>query len=295
MNAVTAFENRKDALREQLKAAGNEAQAVAAVTMTLEQIACDLAQGEPNDLARQRQLAVLALARRLPRVLRAAHAQGQLVVRENAEMEKSLARKVCLGALGGGMALLIGLAVYASIRGNTAVLLLQAVGMLLFYIGAARVPRESGERMEAQGILCIDAQDMVRQVGEICQAVDVCVSDLTLIDRDRGAARLTGTVDEAMLDLLAAMMEAKASGREDMAVRMLRDAEQYLRMMGVDAVMYDGENAEMFDVLPTLGDTRTVRPALVRDGRVLRRGVAAAASRAEEGADERMRERGMGA
>ena len=54
MNAVAAFENRKDTLREQLEASENMPQAISAATMTLEQIACDLAQDEQDDFARQR-------------------------------------------------------------------------------------------------------------------------------------------------------------------------------------------------------------------------------------------------
>jgi len=62
MNAVAAFENRKDTLREQLENSENMPQAISAATMTLEQIACDLAQDEQDDFARQRQQAVMALA-----------------------------------------------------------------------------------------------------------------------------------------------------------------------------------------------------------------------------------------
>ena len=54
MNAVAAFENRKDTLREQLEGSENMAQAISAATMALEQIACDLAQDEQDDFARSR-------------------------------------------------------------------------------------------------------------------------------------------------------------------------------------------------------------------------------------------------
>lgn len=76
----------------------------------------------------------------------------------------------------------------------------------------------------------------------------------------------------------------RASGREDLAVRVLGQAEQYLHMMGVEAVEYDENHAAAFDVLPTLSGSRTVRPALLQDGRVLRRGVAAVAVKREVGA-----------
>ena len=90
-----------------------------------------------------------------------------------------------------------------------------------------------------------------------------------------GAPGFQPQADEAMLDLLSAMMEARASGRQDLALRSLDQAEQYLRMLGVQSVFYDAEHAALFDVLPARSGERTVRPALVRDGELVRRGVAA--------------------
>ena len=85
MNAVAAFENRKDTLRAQLEESENMPQAISAATMTLEQIACDLAQDEQDDFARQRQQAVMALAKRLPLGLRASRAKAQIVLEETQE------------------------------------------------------------------------------------------------------------------------------------------------------------------------------------------------------------------
>ena len=48
-------------------------------------------------------------------------------------------------------------------------------------------------------------------------------------------------------------------------------------MLGVQSVFYDAEHASLFDVLPARSGERTVRPALVRDGELVRRGVAAVA------------------
>ena len=106
MNAVAAFENRKESLREQLEAAQDMTQAVSAATMTLEQIACDLAQDEQNDFARQRQQAVMALAKRMPDCLRAARAEGKLVLEESREQQPDKAKKFRRGALGAGALIL---------------------------------------------------------------------------------------------------------------------------------------------------------------------------------------------
>ena len=273
MNAVAAFENRKDTLRAQLEESENMPQAISAATMTLEQIACDLAQDEQDDFARQRQQAVMALAKRLPLGLRASRAKAQIVLEETQEQPSRVRR----GAVGAGAVMLAALAVYEAVNGKMNFALLQALGALLMLFGANGALTATTRQTRAQAETTIDAADMVREVGEICQAADLCAADLALIEQDNAPSRLSGTADEAMLDLLSAMMEARASGRQDLALRSLDQAEQYLRMLGVQSVFYDAEHAALFDVLPARSGERTVRPALVRDGELVRRGVAAVA------------------
>ena len=278
MNAVAAFENRKDALREQLEAAQDMTQAISAATMTLEQIACDLAQDEQDDFARQRQQAVMALAKRMPDCLRAARAEGKLVVRQEQTQQPNKTQKMKRGALGVGALILAALAIYEAIEGKMTFALAQALGALLMLMGGSSnredMPKETAC---AEAAVRLDADGMVREVGEICQAADLCAADLALLEEDRGVTRLSGTADDAMLELLSAMMEARASGRQDLALRSLDQAEQYLRMLGVESVFYDPAHAALFDVLPARSGARTVRPALVRDGELVRRGVAAVA------------------
>lgn len=271
MNAVTAFENRKDALYAQIKSSQNMAQAAACASMALEQIASDLAQDEQNDALRQRQQAVMAVAKRLPLSLRAAKAEGRLVVEQAEEEKPSLMEKIRRGAMGLGALVLASLAVYEAIDGKIVFALFQALGGVLLFGG--RIQTAARLHEHAEGVLAVDADELVRNVREICQAVDVCASDLMLLDKT--PALISGTADDATLDLLSAMMEARASGREDLAVRALDQADQMLRLMSVEAVPYDAAHRTMFDILPTLKGERTVRPALVKDGQILRRGVAA--------------------
>ena len=276
MDAVTAFEHREDVLRAQLERAQDVQAAVSACAMALEQVACELAQDEQDEHARQRQQAVLALARQTPMLLQSARARGELVVQE-AQPDASPWGRLARGMQLGGVLLLTALAVIEFVRGRPGMALAQALGVLLLTAGSLRVSGEAPSQAVARGIPCVDAQALVLQLKRLCQAADVCVGDLAQLDHPAGGARLSGTADDAMLDLLVALMEAKASGRDEMAMRSLSLAEEYLRMLGVEVVLYVPERAAMFDRLPTVGAARTVRPALVKDGRVLRRGVAAVA------------------
>lgn len=275
MDAVTAFEHREDVLRAQLEKAQDMQAAVSACAMALEQAACELAQDEQDERARQRQQAVMALARQTPLLLQSARARGELVMPET-QQDASGWGRLARGMQLCGVLALTALAVVDFVRGRSGMALVQALGVLMLAAGSLRVSGAPAQAV-ARGIPCVDAQTLIVQLKRLCQAVDVCVSDLAQLDRPAGGARLSGTADDAMLDLLVALMEAKASGRDEMAMRSLSLAEEYLRMLGVEAVSYAPEHDAMFDRLPTVGAARTVRPALVKDGKVLRRGVAAVA------------------
>lgn len=284
MNAYTAFEHRKDELSAQLAQAATLDEAISACAMALEQVACELAQDEQDEQARQRQQAVMALCRRAPQLLRGVCARGELLLEETAQerLEETKQDKLRRYAKLLGAGLLASLAVHELIDGKALFALLQLLGgALVLLLGAKPAAQGEGARYRARGVALVDAQAMVRLLSELCQAADICVSDLLLLEKEAGAARLSGSADEAMLDLLAALMEAKASGRDELAMRSLNQAEQYLRMLGVEIVPYSEENANLYDVLPTMGETRTIRPALRKDGALLRRGAAACRMSAE--------------
>ncbi|MBP3655177.1 MAG: hypothetical protein J6K32_00600 [Clostridia bacterium] len=273
MDASIAFDRRKGELLAQLEQADTPEQAAQAAVMTLELVACDLAQDEQDDLLRQRQQAVLALARSAPAFLRAARARGELVVAAQEKMEE----KKRFGLAEAGALLLGALAVFELIDGNLIFAVLQAAGAGMMYLAGMK-PAQKQTEYRAQGVLGVDAQELVRALEQQCRAADICVSDLRLVEQENVTARLSGTADEAMLDLLVALLEARATGRGEVALRSLDQAEIYLRMLGVEAASFSRETAHMFDVLPTLSGERTIRPALLRDGKLIRRGVAACAA-----------------
>lgn len=284
MNATTVFQDRKEEFLAQLQGAQDVPARIAAAQFVLEQIACVAAQEEQDDAARQRQQAVLAAMRRTPSLLCAAGARGELVFatpQSKNTAEKSFPRVKMAGA-----AILALLAAYELIDGQLifAALQLLGSGLALFGGGALSALLPAAQSAQARGVMEIDAKALLDEIESLCRAADVCVNDLSLLDKEASLSRLSGTADEATLDLLVAMLEAKASGRQDAAARTLGLAEQYLRMLGVDAVFYSEESAAYFDVLPTLSGERTIRPALIKDGMLIRRGVAAKAMERSVGA-----------
>lgn len=277
MKALTVFEDRKEEFLDRIESAQGAQARIDAAVFVLEQIACVLAQEETSCTARQRQQAVLALIKSAPHLLCAAQAQGELVLAPAKHTEKNTPIKLSPKTIGAGLLAL--LAAYELIDGQLIFAALQAAGCALVLFGGGTLGSLAARAGQAQarGVLDVSAQALIERIGALCRAADVCVNDLDLIEKEAGLSRLSGTADEATLDLLVAMLEAKASGRQDAAARTLDQAEQYLHRLGIEPLYYCEENAAHFDVLPTLSGERTIRPALMKEGRVIRRGVAAKA------------------
>ena len=280
MDAYAAFEAGREEIRAQLEAARDANEAASLAMAALERIACALAQDETDEMARQRQQAVMALAKRAPLCLRAARAWGQLIV-EEAPVQAAQGERLSRGLRLAGLCLLGVLAAAQAIGGQLLPAALELAGGALLFAGVMRgAGAQPQQKMRAEGILKADAAELLRAMGELCQAADICVSDLQLLERDGAQARIVGTADDVTLDLLVSLLEAQATGRGDVALARLDQVRTTLKLMGIEAVEYaadDPECARMFDVLPTLGKMRTVRPALIRDGVLLRRGVAVCA------------------
>ncbi|MBQ5911467.1 MAG: hypothetical protein IIW94_05615, partial [Clostridia bacterium] len=161
----TAFSHREEQLLAALTQAKDVDQAIAACAMALEQTACELAQDEQDDVARQRMQAVMACARRAPQMLRACEAQGELVMDEAPAASKKGKLQMGVKLLGGF--LLAALAVYELIEGRTtfAVLQLAGAGLLAFFGG-----QKEKQTVRARGIPCIHAKQKAAQCTILCKA-----------------------------------------------------------------------------------------------------------------------------
>ena len=88
------------------------------------------------------------------------------------------------------------------------------------------------------------------------------------------AAQQGGPLPERELDLLAKLLETSSEAQSEETQQISSDIRFYLHQNGVEAVPYTEEKRNWFDVMPGDGPA-TVRPALVYDGRLLKKGLAA--------------------
>lgn len=74
-------------------------------------------------------------------------------------------------------------------------------------------------------------------------------------------------------NLYGSLLEAWYSKDGDMAMDRLADLKYYLHKKGIDCVDYTAEHAAWFDLMPSFKEG-TLRPALVKDGTLLKKGLA---------------------
>ena len=74
------------------------------------------------------------------------------------------------------------------------------------------------------------------------------------------------------IELLASLMEAACSRDGEYALEKAQDAAYFLHRRGIELVEDDGTRPELFDRLPS-DRPGTIRPALVRDGKLLKKGL----------------------
>ena len=259
MTTGEAYLQNRESLVQALQNAKTVKEGMTAIQMAFERTAAVLAQNEENELDRQRAQAVIAVAKQAPMFLKGIRAEGQLIAKQPEETEagQKLGKGAMLQIAGAGI--------------------MAVLAVLLMFLGSKE--KQPEERMyRAEGKAVLDAEEILRSMEEICRCIDRAVTDLALIDREE-TGKAMEMQEDALLDLMSALMEARESGREDLALESLGEAEQTLRRLGIEAIRYSAERRDLFDVLPTLGDSRTVRPALISGDKVLRRGVAAVKTR----------------
>ncbi len=256
MDAQQAFENYEKELRRELSTAATVDAARGSIRLILERISADCIESEEGQDARDRRRAAMALVRQSQGLLSACTSSAEVVM-EN-EKPDDMARFLRLA----GLACLLIPVVTEAVGGRFVAALLTVAGAAVMLAGG----REKAPGVQARSRVMVDPEIGCREVLQLCKAADVLCSDLQLIERESGLRQSEETGD-ALLSLLSTLLE---SGDEDSRTL----AGQAMKELGMQAVPYSTDAQEAFDVLPTRGETRTVRPAIAREGKVLRRGLA---------------------
>ncbi len=128
----------------------------------------------------------------------------------------------------------------------------------------------SGRRMEAEALIRADAH------GFITQLVDALkTADHILLRLAEPQAETDWRDNPRLIGMMQSLLEAEQAGDGDFALTLIKqEMKSVLAGEDIELITYSKKTKDMFDILPAIGETETkmAAPALVANGKVLRRG-----------------------
>ncbi len=151
-------------------------------------------------------------------------------------------------------------------------LIAMAGGSLLILIAGFMLFFRRKVKSKATVEISVDPEDIVKRLEDVVKNIDA------MLEKDKKAMAvhnqmMESAINEDEAQLFSYLMEAKLSGEADFALEQLDEVERYLAKQDVMMVNYIKGNEKYFDFLEG-EETKTVRPALVRGGNVLAKGLA---------------------
>jgi len=199
---------------------------------------------------------------------------------ENAEKEKPKKKSPVPGLLMLviGLALIFGSLGYYMFLYNVKLekmqnfMLAMAAGCLFILIAGFMLFFRRKVKMKANVEISVDADDLVKRLEDMVKAIDA------LLEKEKQSQKnqqqlLDSAINEDEANLFSYLMEAKFAADADFALEQLDEVERYLAKQDVMLVKYIKGNEKYFDFLEG-EETKTIRPALVRGGEMLTKGLA---------------------
>ena len=144
-------------------------------------------------------------------------------------------------------------------------------------LGRRRAPKapKRSQRVEVH----VDSAKVYRNFRNAMLSVDQSLDEIRSMERwDKrdDAGKIDGhTASSSELDLFSDLLAAAYSRDPDFALEKIDEIKYYLHKQQIEVVDYSAETARYFDMMPGL-HAGTIRPAMVAEGKLLRKGVASA-------------------
>ncbi len=117
-----------------------------------------------------------------------------------------------------------------------------------------------------------DPDDIVKRLEEVVKQIDIMLAGEKEAVKKQSAL-IESAINEDEAQLFGYLMEAKLSGQRDFALEQLDEVEHYLAKQDVILINYTKGNEKYFEFL-TGEETKTIRPAFLRDGEIMLKGLA---------------------
>ncbi|MDO4566768.1 MAG: hypothetical protein Q4B42_05495 [Oscillospiraceae bacterium] len=279
MTFYECYEKRRDALFARLSSAKSLSEGAAALSDALDLVLSDFASGEKEEVCEAASYMVGAVKNALP--LLECASETRLWERKTGGGEAKAKKWPAALCLCLGLALLAGV-IYVFFAVNPEVklesssqLVLMGLGLALVFVSGLlfmRAPKRAGEKTLEQKVeVSLNAADASRRLSAVMLQIDKNLAAFK-------AARLSGSLrDEPLapeeLELVCSLLEGAYSEEGELASETRRELGLYLKRKGVELRDYEGGSAD-FELLPSESPA-TLRPALLYEGRLLKKGLAA--------------------
>ena len=151
-------------------------------------------------------------------------------------------------------------------------------GMIMgFFAGAMQRKKEKQAAKEHQVEIRPDADKIFRNYRAAIYSVDQSLEEISAAERwskREKAGEIDGrkaTTPE--IELFSDLMAASYSGDPEYALEKIEEIKYYLHRQQIEVVDYSEATAQYFDLMPG-NRAGTIRPALVADGQILKKGLA---------------------
>jgi hypothetical protein len=152
------------------------------------------------------------------------------------------------------------------------------VGLIALYFSGYMYsrPKKAGKK-EYQVDIRIDADRIYRNFRTTILSVDQSLEEIRAAERWQArekAGTIEGrTVSQSELDLFSDLLAAAYSGDPEYALEKVEQIKYFLHRQQIEVVDYNKENEKYFDLMPG-SKTATIKPAMVAQGGLLKKGLA---------------------
>ena len=146
----------------------------------------------------------------------------------------------------------------------------------------ARRPKQKQPKRTQHVEIQVDSAKIFRNFRNALLSMDQSLEEIQSMERwaEREAA---GTIDghevsDSELDIFSDLLAASYSNDPEYALEKIEAIKYYLHKQQIEVVDYSADTAKYFDMMPGQ-QARTIRPAMVASGNLLRKGVASSGGR----------------
>lgn len=275
MTAFEYWQEQREALSLSLHKESSMADVVYSIRHALLQTEQNLLAAQSDEVLRQQLGVLFSIAKGSVAYLQAPMTTSTWVARSRKKKAPG-GGKLFFSLLPIGLILLCGLFCYfEKLTFGWILSLLALVAYGLSFLPGRKHRKEQNDDSEYRVTLQPDAERLLEVIDGQMRTIDRCINDFAYLnDSLRGSDQSGSTV---LAGKMALLMEAVYDVESEERQPLEEAVQSLLADMGLTALPYSPENAQLFTSLPSKNETRTLCPAIVTtdDFRLMKRGTAA--------------------